>query len=47
MGGKRGAESVHIGVGDSPWQEGGCNEKAEVLGGVGGGSETGVMAMTG
>lgn len=45
-GGKRGAESIHIGVGDAPRQAGGCNEKAEVVGGVGG-SETGVMAMTG
>ena len=45
VGGKRGGGSTHIGVGDSPLQEGSCDEMVEVLGGVRG-SEVGVLSMT-
>lgn len=44
--GKAVGGSTHIGVGDSPLQEGRCDEMVEVLGGVRG-SELGVILMTG
>lgn len=47
VGRERGGESTHIGVGDSPLQDGGCNEKVEVLGVGAVLSDIGVIAMPG